>query len=164
MACLPSLGPAGSKATNGSTDAAAAVSAHPPVQALYIAPTDPFPEVEEFVTTSTKEYHLDLMRYELAMRPALEAYLDDRKSVKAVFMGTRRTDPHSEFLEHFSPTDKGWPQFMRINPMIDWCYVDIWVVSCLLCCRLLRKVCKCQASSLLDQGGITGPNVYTDLS
>lgn len=60
------------------------------------------------------------------MRPALEAYLRQRPAVKAVFMGTRRTDPHSEFLEHFSPTDKDWPQFMRVNPVIDWHYTEIW--------------------------------------
>ncbi|KAM7199384.1 hypothetical protein V8F20_005779 [Naviculisporaceae sp. PSN 640] len=96
------------------------------LQAIYIAPPDPFPEVEDFVTTSTIEYDLDLTRYALPMRPALEAYLSERPTVKAVFMGTRRTDPHSEFLEHFSPTDKGWPQFMRVNPVIDWHYTEIW--------------------------------------
>ncbi len=138
MACLPALGPTGGKAANGSVTADEPPAAHPPVQAIYIAPTDPFTEVEEFVTTSTKQYHLDLMRYGLAMRPALEEYLQDRRSVKAIFMGTRRTDPYSEFLEHFSPTDKGWPQFMRINPMIDWHYVDIWIVSLPICRLLLR--------------------------
>jgi len=100
-----------------------------PLQAIYIAPPDPFPEVEDFVAKSTAQYHLDLARYALPMRPALEAYLGDRKCVKAVFMGTRRTDPHSEFLTHFDPTDKDWPQFMRINPVINWHYVEIWTVS-----------------------------------
>lgn len=102
---------------------------HRPLQGIYIAPPDPFPEVEDFVTSSTKEYHLDLARYALRMRPALEAYLGERKAVKAIFMGTRRTDPHCECLTHFSPTDKDWPQFMRINPMIDWHYTEIWAVS-----------------------------------
>lgn len=116
------------------TDAATAgtpdpTTTHRPLQGIYIAPPDPFPEVEDFVTSSTKEYHLDLTRYALRMRPALEAYLGDRKAVKAIFMGTRRTDPHCEFLTHFSPTDKDWPQFMRVNPMIDWHYTEIWTVS-----------------------------------
>lgn len=66
------------------------------------------------------------------MRGALEAYLRDRPSVKAIFMGTRRTDPHCEFLTHFSPTDKDWPQFMRVNPVIDWHYVEIWAVSAII--------------------------------
>jgi FAD synthetase len=96
------------------------------LQAIYIAPRDPFPEVEEFVATSTKQYHLDLRRYSVPMRPALEAYLRDRPAVKAIFLGTRRTDPHSESLTAFSPTDKDWPQFMRVNPVLDWHYVEIW--------------------------------------
>ncbi|KAK3359749.1 putative FAD synthetase [Lasiosphaeria hispida] len=97
-----------------------------PLQAIYIAPPDPFPEVEAFVATSTKQYHLDLVRYSLPMRRALEAYLGDRPAVRAIFMGTRRTDPHSEFLRAFSPTDADWPQFMRVNPLLDWHYAEIW--------------------------------------
>lgn len=63
------------------------------------------------------------------MRPALDAYLADEKDVKAILMGTRRTDPHSEDLGHFSPTDPDWPQFMRVNPVIDWHYADVWTAS-----------------------------------
>jgi FAD synthetase len=104
------------------------------LQAIYIVSREPFDEVEEFVAKSAKEYHLELRRYEQNMRPALEAYLADKPNVKAVFMGTRRTDPHCENLTHFKPTDKDWPQFMRINPVIDWHYADIWTVSRRLCC------------------------------
>ena len=105
------------------------------LQAIYIAPPDSFPEVEDFVATSATQYHLDLVRYTLPMCPALKVYLSDRTAIKAIFMGTRRTDPHSEFLTHFNPTDNDWPQFMRVNPLIDWHYVEIWAVSifCLYC-------------------------------
>jgi len=85
--------------------------------------------VEDFVEKSAVKYHLDLKRYALPMRPALEAYLEDRPAVRAIFLGTRRTDPHGENLTHFDPTDAGWPQFMRIHPVIDWHYVEIWAVS-----------------------------------
>lgn len=125
LACLPARTPFSKQ--NGNTSSASA-STNPVTffQAIYIVPPDPFPEVDAFVVASTKEYHLDLQRYALPMRPALDAYLDDHKTVKAIFMGTRRTDPHSEFLTHFTPTDVGWPQFMRVNPVIDWHYTEIW--------------------------------------
>ncbi|KAK4177288.1 putative FAD synthetase [Triangularia setosa] len=96
------------------------------LQSIYIVSRHPFAEVEEFVERSAQEYNLDLKRYALPMRPALEAYLLDRPAIKAIFLGTRRTDPHGEFLSHFNPTDAGWPQFMRIHPVIDWHYVEIW--------------------------------------
>jgi FAD synthetase len=38
--------------------------------------------------------------------------------VKAILVGTRRTDPHGEHLTHFDPTDSGWPAFVRIHPVI----------------------------------------------
>jgi len=100
-----------------------------PLQAVYIISKQPFPEVETFVEASATEYHLDLARYALPMRPGLEAYLSEKPDVKAIFVGTRRTDPHGEFLTHFDPTDKDWPQFMRIHPVINWHYVEIWAVS-----------------------------------
>ncbi|KAI9786425.1 MAG: 3'-phosphoadenosine 5'-phosphosulfate sulfotransferase [Geoglossum umbratile] len=99
------------------------------LQAVYIVSPHPFPEVEDFVATSAAYYHLDLARYALPMRPALEIYLGEKTAVKAIFVGTRRTDPHGEFLTHFNPTDEDWPQCMRVHPIIDWHYTEIWAVS-----------------------------------
>lgn len=62
------------------------------------------------------------------MKAAFADYLKDTPSVKAILVGTRRTDPHGEHLKHFDPTDSGWPAFVRIHPVIDWHYVDIWTV------------------------------------
>lgn len=141
LVCLPTLAssPSTSTSTSPGADPADPTSKPQPptssgtpaqpLQAIYIAPPDPFPEVEDFVATSAVQYHLDLARYALPICPALRAYISDRPAVKAIFMGTRRTDPHSEFLTHFSPTDADWPQLMRVNPMIDWHYAEIWAVS-----------------------------------
>lgn len=99
------------------------------LQSVYIVSNHPFAEVDAFVEASTAKYHLDLCRYGLPMRAALEAYLAARPRLKAVFVGTRRTDPHGANLKHFDPTDAGWPAFVRVHPVIDWHYAEIWAVS-----------------------------------
>ncbi len=47
-------------------------------------------------------------------------------NILAIFVGTRRTDPHGSNLTHFDRTDHGWPDFMRIHPVIDWRLGEIW--------------------------------------
>ena len=95
---------------------------------MYIQAADPFDEVEEFVASSVKLYGLSLLEYNKPMKAAFADYLQDVPSVKAILVGTRRTDPHGEKLTHFDPTDHGWPPFMRVHPVIDWHYVNIWTV------------------------------------
>jgi 3'-phosphoadenosine 5'-phosphosulfate sulfotransferase (PAPS reductase)/FAD synthetase len=99
------------------------------VQCVYIQDKHPFKEVEEFVATSIKIYSLSLLEYAKPMKEAFTDYLRDTPSVKAILVGTRRTDPHGEHLKHFDPTDNSWPAFVRVHPVIDWHYVDIWTVS-----------------------------------
>jgi len=99
-----------------------------PIQSVYIQARDPFQEVEDFVESSSAVYSLSVARYAKPMKEAFADYLADRPQVKAIFVGTRRTDPHGGALTHFDPTDHGWPSFMRIHPVIDWHYVEIWTV------------------------------------
>ena len=123
---------------------------------IYIQTPHPFPEVTEFVEVSSAHYHLNLVESALPMKAAFEEYLKAHQSVKAIFVGTRRTDPHGGNLTFFDKTDRGWPEFMRyalsmsrllnfrydsvtsgsansttcrIHPVIDWHYREIWAVS-----------------------------------
>src|SRR5262249_51208056 len=41
----------------------------------------------------------------------------------------RRTDPHGARLRPFHPTDPAWPPLMRVHPVLDWRYAEIWAVS-----------------------------------
>lgn len=81
------------------------------------------------MAASIKTYSLSLLEYAKPMKEAFTDYLRDTPSVKAILVGTRRTDPHGEHLKHFDPTDNSWPTFVRVHPVIDWHYVDIWTVS-----------------------------------
>ncbi|PNP39253.1 hypothetical protein TGAMA5MH_08671 [Trichoderma gamsii] len=96
------------------------------LHSVYIVSADPFAEVDDFVEKSSAMYHLDVARFTLPMKTGLEVFKAQNPSVRAIFVGTRRTDPHGEKLKHFDPTDAGWPDFMRIHPVIDWHYSECW--------------------------------------
>ncbi|KAL5359931.1 hypothetical protein BJX96DRAFT_164789 [Aspergillus floccosus] len=101
------------------------------IPAIYALPPDPFPAVEDFVRWSARAYHLDIIKYTTdpprsTLRSSFENYLALNPRVKAIFVGTRRTDPHGAKLTHFDRTDRGWPDFVRIHPVIDWHYAEIW--------------------------------------
>ncbi|TVY80321.1 putative FAD synthase [Lachnellula suecica] len=109
--------------------ASLSTSPHPlpaALQSVYIISPHPFAEVDEFVQHSISTYTLDLARYTLPMKEAFRVYLEEHSKVKAILVGTRRTDPHGETLTHFDKTDHGWPAFMRVHPVIDWHYAEIW--------------------------------------
>jgi FAD synthetase len=63
------------------------------------------------------------------MKAALAVFLGDRPDARAIFIGTRRTDPHGALLGSFDETDGDWPRVMRVHPVVDWHYVEIWAVS-----------------------------------
>lgn len=41
-------------------------------------------------------------------------------------MGTRRCDPHGKDLEMVSITDSHYPAMLRINPILEWKYNEVW--------------------------------------
>ncbi|KAG8981602.1 3'-phosphoadenosine 5'-phosphosulfate sulfotransferase [Tulasnella sp. 427] len=103
------------------------------MQAVYITCPSPFPEVEDFVDHCVARYQLELVKVPGPMKEGLVRYLDVRKEggveekdIEAIFVGTRRGDPHGGKLDFMTPTDPGWPQFMRVHPIINWSYADVW--------------------------------------
>ena len=96
------------------------------LRAVYIVSAHPFPEVDTFVEASSFEYHLDTERYMLSMKEGLGAFLKENPNIEAVFVGTRRTDPHGDKLKPFDPTDSGWPAMMRLHSILDWRLAEIW--------------------------------------
>ncbi|KAL7411279.1 hypothetical protein BDY24DRAFT_397274 [Mrakia frigida] len=129
------------RASSSSSSASSSTPPPPPLlKALYITAPHPFQEVEDFVDQSITDYGLDLVRIGGGMKAALGLYLDDSgevgvgeeegkgkgKGVKGMLVGTRRNDPHGASLSHSQPTDPSWPSIMRIHPILNWTYSDVW--------------------------------------
>ncbi|KZW00363.1 adenine nucleotide alpha hydrolases-like protein, partial [Exidia glandulosa HHB12029] len=109
--------------------------AHAPrtIPTIYIPCKSPFSEMERFIDASVDVYGLDLFKSTMPdgapvsnMKTALAAYKEHHPDKTAIFIGTRRADPHGGCLDFVNPTDPDWPQFLRVHPIINWTYSSIW--------------------------------------
>ncbi|KAJ7792638.1 hypothetical protein B0H14DRAFT_2930007 [Mycena olivaceomarginata] len=96
-----------------------------PIPAVYIAVPSPFPTLETFIDQSAKRYNLDLFH----CRPASETVESvvtplPKHGADYIESAPRRNLPAT--LSHRNMTDPDWPQFERINPIINWDYADVW--------------------------------------
>ncbi|KAL1196630.1 hypothetical protein V5N11_021527 [Cardamine amara subsp. amara] len=113
-----------------------------PVRTIYFESPSAFTEINAFTYDAAQTYklHLDIIRQDF--KSGLEALLK-ANPIRAIFLGVRIGDPTAVGQEQFSPSSPGWPPFMRVNPILDWSYRDVWAF--LLTCKV--KYC-----SLYDKG------------
>ncbi|GAA5963632.1 hypothetical protein JCM21900_000202 [Sporobolomyces salmonicolor] len=117
--------------SSSSSSSASSPSSSPlPLNTIYVRCPSPFPQVEAFTSLCAARYRLALDAIEGGMKTALQGYLDRKRAIgediRAVLVGTRRGDPHGASLTAFAPTDSDWPSFMRVHPILDWSYSEIW--------------------------------------
>ena len=93
---------------------------------LYIRTGDTFPEIEAFIRETSERNRQSVVRVEGDMREGLVSFSSKYPRVRAILMGTRSLDPHSDKLHHFQSTDRDWPNFLRVMPILAWRYRDVW--------------------------------------
>jgi FAD synthetase len=95
---------------------------------------EPFKEMDEFVNRIFQEYYTSkdinlivLDKPKMKLKKCLEEFKKAFPNIMHVLMGTRRTDnQYVAKLNDFSETDADWPKFIRVNPILDWNYFEIW--------------------------------------
>ena len=107
-----------------------------PFLACCVVCEESFPEVESFVdecparyssrSGSNQRYPVELVRYRGDLKTAFARFLLSYPNIKAIMIGVRRSDPHCEHLQELEQTDNGWPVFMRLHPILEWSYADVW--------------------------------------
>lgn len=85
-----------------------------PIKCAYFVDNKSFPEIDEFVVDMEKEHFLFVERFEGGYKDGCQ-HMMNKFGASAFFLGTRKSDPHGQFVESFSPSTKGWPAFMRVR-------------------------------------------------
>lgn len=96
------------------------------LNSVYINSEKTFKEQDDFLDESIKTYNLSMVKINDNMKSGFTSYLNMKKNIKAIIVGIRRIDPYAENLNYIQMTDHGWPQFMRINPVLEWTYSEVW--------------------------------------
>ncbi|XP_076328751.1 FAD synthase-like isoform X2 [Tachypleus tridentatus] len=73
-----------------------------------------------------KRYNLDLLILDGQMRTELQHMVMERPNIRAIFMGTRRSDPGGDTMDYFCLTDPDWPRVVRVLPLLNWRYNEVW--------------------------------------
>ena len=96
---------------------------YPNAKVFYVRDDRDFPEIIESINHSRQDYQIDLLLYD-DLKSAITD-LKDNHNIEAILNGFRRSDPHAP-TEHFQLTDNDWPQIVRVSPLLDWSYSEIW--------------------------------------
>jgi len=91
-------------------------------------PSTEFPEVKALVTQTMQRYDLDLRVYQnIPFAQGLKACIESEGGAPLAFLlGTRKGDPNCKEQETFAPSSTWMPAFMRVNPILNWTYGEIW--------------------------------------
>lgn len=94
--------------------------------AFYAQSSDRFEELDQFVEQSLSRYNLKIIEVHNNIKEALANLKTTSPSIDAIFMGTRKTDLQGQLIKSFARTDADWPDFLRVSPILDWSYHEVW--------------------------------------
>ncbi|KAH8060799.1 hypothetical protein JL721_9021 [Aureococcus anophagefferens] len=109
-----------------------AAGASPTPRLVFFDASDDFDEVRRFAGTRGPPSRAgDVVVEPVALDVGFVAGLEDlvarsKPRPLAFVLGTRRGDPNCGDQKAFEPSSDWMPPFMRVNPILDWTYGDVW--------------------------------------
>ena len=104
-----------------------------PLKLVVISIANPFEEIDGFIFDEIKSFYGDSIEYIVlddptkTLKEQLFELKNSHSTLDYILMGTRRSDAsYYKSMRPFATTDSGWPSFIRVNPILDWTYSDVW--------------------------------------
>ena len=98
-----------------------------------VSSDDEFDELKTFCCDIMKDNNYIIKQYYGDMKKAVYKLKSDYPSIKIIFMGIRKNDIihkndiiNSNNLPVFQVTDNNWPKYVRVYPILDMEYTEIW--------------------------------------
>jgi FAD synthetase len=112
-----------------------------PLFFYYIQLPDTFPEVKAAVAKFSAFWRIEIKEIQTdSLKSGLTTLIHDH-GLQAVMLGVRSTDPTAA-SNPIVPTSPGWPKAMRVLPILNWSFHDIWQYTDVLklpVCELYEK-------------------------
>lgn len=97
-----------------------------PVKPFFIENPNEFPEIVDYLKTTEKHWGVEIRTIKAkSIRQGLEKIIEEH-GITSFFLGQRYNDPNCENISEFAPTTKDWTKAMRILPILQWSYKDVW--------------------------------------
>ena len=97
-----------------------------PILPFFLDDKDQFQEVRDFIKEAQNIWGIEVEKLNgKDLKTGFERLIEDFK-MNSFFLGQRESDPNSKNLSVFSPTTHPWPEAMRILPIFNWSYEDVW--------------------------------------
>ncbi|KAJ3442898.1 fad synthase [Anaeramoeba flamelloides] len=95
---------------------------------FYLHNEGDFEEMNQFVEKSLNRYGFqNYIKLTInSLKQGLINILKNNPTRKGIILGTRFADLNGKKQPVFAPTDDNWPEAIRISPIMQWNYSDVW--------------------------------------
>ena len=94
------------------------------IRIVYFHNPNEFPEVLQFIDEIERVLGICIQRMDGGFKEGVKVLVNE--GVKVFLMGQRRGDPDGKDLKVWEKSSPGWPDFLRMNPILEWTCKDVW--------------------------------------